>query len=147
MHKCIISNLHRSRNKSGIWGWRSDKVEEVNTYECKVNGNNSLQQFNIICYQWMLSIKEVDKMSSFWGKNCVCTATVAFFKWNKLFNHLGSFQLFCPHKLVVTAFTKRLSYHTKFEYHLLCPNRNFFLLCLENYNLLNFRYSQPPMWS
>uniref|UniRef100_T1IXD5 Ankyrin repeat domain-containing protein n=1 Tax=Strigamia maritima TaxID=126957 RepID=T1IXD5_STRMM len=29
------------RNKSGIWGWRSDKVEPVNGHECKVyNANN-----------------------------------------------------------------------------------------------------------
>lgn len=31
------------RNKSGIWGWRSDKVEEVNTYECKVFGASNVE--------------------------------------------------------------------------------------------------------
>ena len=25
-----------NRNKSGIWGWRSDKSEAINGYECKV---------------------------------------------------------------------------------------------------------------
>ena len=25
------------RSKSGIWGWRSDKTESINAYECKVS--------------------------------------------------------------------------------------------------------------
>ncbi|KAJ0176842.1 hypothetical protein K1T71_008021 [Dendrolimus kikuchii] len=31
------------RNKSGIWGWRSDKTEQVNGYECKVFGANNVE--------------------------------------------------------------------------------------------------------
>ncbi|PSN45064.1 Ankyrin repeat domain-containing protein 13B [Blattella germanica] len=31
------------RNKSGIWGWRSDKCEPVNGYECKVFGASNVE--------------------------------------------------------------------------------------------------------
>ncbi|XP_063364212.1 ankyrin repeat domain-containing protein 13D [Cydia amplana] len=31
------------RNKSGIWGWRQDKTEVVNTYECKVFSANNVE--------------------------------------------------------------------------------------------------------
>ncbi|XP_026735210.1 ankyrin repeat domain-containing protein 13D [Trichoplusia ni] len=31
------------RNKSGIWGWRQDKTEAVNGYECKVFGANNVE--------------------------------------------------------------------------------------------------------
>ncbi|XP_063891917.1 ankyrin repeat domain-containing protein 13D [Helicoverpa armigera] len=31
------------RNKSGIWGWRQDKSEQVNGYECKVFGANNVE--------------------------------------------------------------------------------------------------------
>ncbi|XP_049872995.1 ankyrin repeat domain-containing protein 13D [Pectinophora gossypiella] len=31
------------RNKSGIWGWRQDKTENVNGYECKVFGANNVE--------------------------------------------------------------------------------------------------------
>jgi ankyrin repeat domain-containing protein 13 len=31
------------RNKSGIWGWRADKVEEVNGHECKVFAANNVE--------------------------------------------------------------------------------------------------------
>ncbi|KAK6192849.1 hypothetical protein SNE40_004249 [Patella caerulea] len=31
------------RNKAGIWGWRSDKTETVNTYECKVFSASSVE--------------------------------------------------------------------------------------------------------
>ncbi|XP_050350901.1 ankyrin repeat domain-containing protein 13D isoform X2 [Nymphalis io] len=31
------------RNKSGIWGWRQDKTEMVNGYECKVFGANNVE--------------------------------------------------------------------------------------------------------
>lgn len=34
--------LH-SRNKCGIWGWRQDKSEVVNGYECKVFGANNVE--------------------------------------------------------------------------------------------------------
>ena len=32
-----------SRNKSGIWGWRQDKSENVNGYECKVFSANNVE--------------------------------------------------------------------------------------------------------
>jgi hypothetical protein len=31
------------RNKSGIWGWRSDKCEPVNGHECKVFGASNVE--------------------------------------------------------------------------------------------------------
>ncbi|XP_039752990.1 ankyrin repeat domain-containing protein 13D isoform X1 [Pararge aegeria] len=31
------------RNKSGIWGWRQDKTESVNSYECKVFSANNVE--------------------------------------------------------------------------------------------------------
>lgn len=31
-----MSSFPHLRSKSGIWGWRSDKIESVNRYECKV---------------------------------------------------------------------------------------------------------------
>jgi ankyrin repeat domain-containing protein 13 len=31
------------RNKSGLWGWRADKVEEVNGHECKVFAANNVE--------------------------------------------------------------------------------------------------------
>ncbi|GBO99806.1 Ankyrin repeat domain-containing protein 13D [Eumeta japonica] len=31
------------RNKSGIWGWRQDKIEMVNGYECKVFGASNVE--------------------------------------------------------------------------------------------------------
>ncbi len=38
-----IEKIEFERNKSGIWGWRSDKIEEVNGYECKAYAANNLQ--------------------------------------------------------------------------------------------------------
>ena len=38
-----IEKIEFERNKSGIWGWRSDKTENVNSYECKVYAANNLQ--------------------------------------------------------------------------------------------------------
>jgi hypothetical protein len=32
-----------NRNRSGIWGWRSDKNEAINGYDCKVYTANNLQ--------------------------------------------------------------------------------------------------------
>lgn len=31
------------RNKAGVWGWRSDKSETVNGYECKVFGASNVE--------------------------------------------------------------------------------------------------------
>lgn len=38
-----IEKIEFERNKSGLWGWRSDKSEEINGYECKVYTANNLQ--------------------------------------------------------------------------------------------------------
>ena len=38
-----IEKIEFERNRSGIWGWRSDKTESVNGYECKVYSANNLQ--------------------------------------------------------------------------------------------------------
>ncbi|KAJ1530836.1 hypothetical protein ONE63_005682 [Megalurothrips usitatus] len=35
-------NISFERNKSGIWGWRSDKTEDINGYSCKVFGCNNV---------------------------------------------------------------------------------------------------------
>lgn len=31
-----MEKISFERNKTGIWGWRSDKTENINGYECKV---------------------------------------------------------------------------------------------------------------
>lgn len=36
IHNYCLLFCVATRSKSGIWGWRSDKNETVNTYECKV---------------------------------------------------------------------------------------------------------------
>lgn len=42
LHAPVTSNridmekISFERNKTGIWGWRSDKTETINGYECKV---------------------------------------------------------------------------------------------------------------
>lgn len=38
-----VEKIEFERNRSGIWGWRSDKTEDVNGYECKVYTANNLQ--------------------------------------------------------------------------------------------------------
>lgn len=38
-----LSRMCVSRNKCGIWGWRQDKSEVVNGYECKVFGANNVE--------------------------------------------------------------------------------------------------------
>jgi hypothetical protein len=39
----ISSMVHFNRSKSGIWGWRSDKTESINQYECKVFGASNVE--------------------------------------------------------------------------------------------------------
>jgi len=38
-----IEKIEFERNRSGIWGWRSDKNETINGHECKVYTANNLQ--------------------------------------------------------------------------------------------------------
>lgn len=38
-----IDKIEFERNRSGIWGWRADKNETINGYECKVYSANNLQ--------------------------------------------------------------------------------------------------------
>ncbi|XP_076344206.1 ankyrin repeat domain-containing protein 13D-like [Tachypleus tridentatus] len=38
-----IDKISFERSKSGIWGWRSNKTEMINGYECKVFGANNVE--------------------------------------------------------------------------------------------------------
>lgn len=49
LHAPVTSNrvdmekISFERNKSGIWGWRSDKTETINGYECKVYAASNVE--------------------------------------------------------------------------------------------------------
>lgn len=38
-----MDKISFERNKSGIWGWRSDKLEMINGYECKVYAASNVE--------------------------------------------------------------------------------------------------------
>lgn len=38
-----MDKISFERNKSGIWGWRSDKMENINGYECKVYAASNVE--------------------------------------------------------------------------------------------------------
>lgn len=38
-----MDKISFERNKSGFWGWRSEKIENVNGYECKVYGASNVE--------------------------------------------------------------------------------------------------------
>lgn len=38
-----MEKISFERNKSGIWGWRSDKSEDVNGYDCKVYAASNVE--------------------------------------------------------------------------------------------------------
>lgn len=38
-----MEKISFERNKSGIWGWRSDKNESINGYDCKVYGASNVE--------------------------------------------------------------------------------------------------------
>lgn len=38
-----MEKISFERNKSGIWGWRSDKLEMINGYECKVYAASNVE--------------------------------------------------------------------------------------------------------
>lgn len=38
-----MEKIYFERNKSGIWGWRSDKTESINDYECKVYAASNVE--------------------------------------------------------------------------------------------------------
>ena len=38
-----IDKISFERNKTGIWGWRSEKTELINNYECKVYGASNVE--------------------------------------------------------------------------------------------------------
>lgn len=42
MQSLICVLFFTYRNKAGMWGWRSDKTEMVNGYECKVFGASNV---------------------------------------------------------------------------------------------------------
>ena len=39
----IITEIFYLRNRSGIWGWRTDKNDTINGYDCRVYTANNLQ--------------------------------------------------------------------------------------------------------
>lgn len=49
LHVAVTTNridmdkISFERNKSGIWGWRSDKTEAINGYECKVYAASNVE--------------------------------------------------------------------------------------------------------
>lgn len=38
-----MEKISFERNKSGIWGWRNDKTESINGYECKVYAASNVE--------------------------------------------------------------------------------------------------------
>lgn len=38
-----MEKISFERNKSGIWGWRSDKTETINGYDCKVYAASNVE--------------------------------------------------------------------------------------------------------
>lgn len=38
-----MEKISFERNKTGIWGWRSDKTETINGYECKVYAASNVE--------------------------------------------------------------------------------------------------------
>lgn len=38
-----MEKISFERNKSGIWGWRNDKIETINGYECKVYAASNVE--------------------------------------------------------------------------------------------------------
>lgn len=38
-----MDKISFERNKSGIWGWRSDKTENINGYDCKVYAASNVE--------------------------------------------------------------------------------------------------------
>lgn len=38
-----MDKISFERNKTGIWGWRSDKTETINGYECKVYAASNVE--------------------------------------------------------------------------------------------------------
>jgi hypothetical protein len=61
-----IEKIEFERNRSGIWGWRSDKSEDVNGYQCKVYAANNLQ---LITKTRIEHLEENDKISFENSKN------------------------------------------------------------------------------
>lgn len=38
-----MDKISFERNKTGIWGWRSDKTEDINGYDCKVYAASNVE--------------------------------------------------------------------------------------------------------
>lgn len=55
-----IEKIEFERNRSGLWGWRSDKSETVNDYQCKVYTANNLQ---LVTKTRIEHLSEEDKIS------------------------------------------------------------------------------------
>lgn len=43
INRVDMDKISFERNKSGIWGWRSDKTESINGYECKVYAASNVE--------------------------------------------------------------------------------------------------------
>ena len=50
--------LYLHRNKAGIWGWRSDKLENVNGHDCKVFSASNVE---LITKTRLEHLSEADK--------------------------------------------------------------------------------------
>lgn len=59
LEKCLISAVFR--NKAGMWGWRSDKTENVNGYECKVFSATNVE---LVTKTRMEHLTEIDKANA-----------------------------------------------------------------------------------
>lgn len=42
-NQVAVEKISFERNKSGIWGWRSDKTEDINGYECKAYAASNVE--------------------------------------------------------------------------------------------------------
>lgn len=43
MNHIDMDKISFERNKTGIWGWRNDKTESINGYECKVYAASNVE--------------------------------------------------------------------------------------------------------
>lgn len=42
-NQVAMEKISFERNKTGIWGWRSDKTEDINGYECKAYAASNVE--------------------------------------------------------------------------------------------------------
>lgn len=61
-----MDKISFERNKSGIWGWRSDKMETINGYECKVYAASNVE---LVTRTRMDHLNEQQARVNFWWIN------------------------------------------------------------------------------